>query len=185
MDASEKMVSAMGAAQVNAAEVRKMILCAQTAHRFQRSLGLSEDGFDAWRRAALWDAVRKTSFRQLTQREYGAALAHFIRLSGGEVKSERGLAGAIARRETTAEGDRRRAAKKLDDACAELAEAFGSAEQTKAYAAALLSQIHKATFASASAKQLIQTLFTLRNRAAKRLRAQKESTSRGGAETQS
>jgi hypothetical protein len=165
MDASDMAVAGAAAARVTAGEVRALILTAQGAWRRQRELGLTEDGFDAWRRGALWDAVRKASFRALGQREYGVALAAFQRLGGAAPRAAAG----IGARETGPEGDRRRAEHALRQACAAAADAFGGdAGQALAYARVLLRQIHRAELASATAKQIWQVVFTLRSRAAKR-----------------
>lgn len=173
-DRSEKAVSGAAAALVSKDQIRRLILEAGAAHRRQASLGLADEPFDAWRHGALYDAVRKTSFRALGQHEFGLALNHFERLAGKPVSTVWGRANhAIALRESSPEGDRRRAEFKLTEACEEVAPAFnGSAEEALAYAVVLLRTIHRTDLPSASAKQLWQVMFTLRNRAASRLRKQ-------------
>jgi len=176
MDKAELAISGAAAAVVDRDQVKRLILVAQTAWRMQTSMGITDDTFDVWRRGVLWDAVRKTSFRQLGQREYGRAMDKFLELGG---RDARGASNAwartnerIATRETSAEGDRRRALHKLRETCAACADAFGGEEQALAYAKVLLQTIHKlpkgGELEQATAKQIWATVFTLTNRAGAR-----------------
>lgn len=165
-DAANRAVAGAAAALVTAAEVRRLILAAQAAWRQQTKLGLTDDSFEAWRHGALWDACRKTSFRTVGQREFGLSLAYFGRMSDGGTAGRAGPANAaIAARESSEDGDRRRAAWKLEHTCLDLAQAFGGPESANAYAANLLRTIHKTDLDGATAKQIWQVIFTLRNRA--------------------
>lgn len=179
MDKSDLAVAGAASAAATPAEVRRLILAAQSAWRAQRDLGLTDDGFDAWRKGVLWDTVGQASFRALGQRDFGLAMGAFLRLGGKAVRTAAGSrpAGAwgraneaIARRESGPEGDRRRAEWKLREACREAADTFGGESGALAYAESLLRHIHKTSLADATARQIWQTLFTLRSRAAKRAR---------------
>lgn len=181
MDASERAAEGAAAAPATAAQVRRLVLVARSAWRTQRDLGLTDDGFDRWRGGVLWDACSEASFRALGQRGYGRAMAAFLRLGGGAVRTAAGSrpAGAWGRaneaaaaRESGPDGDRRRAEFKLREACRAAAGAFGSEAGALAYARGLLRAIHKRQdgreFEGATARQLWQTMFTVRSRAARR-----------------
>lgn len=172
MNKSELAVKGAAAAQVSKEQVRSLILEAQAAWRRQSELGLCEEDFDAWRHGALYDAVRKTSFRAVGQSDFGKALNHFERLAGKTPSTFWGRANhAIAARETGPEGDRRRAEHKLLEACDQVKAAFADdAEQALAYACVLLKTIHRTDLPAATAKQIWQVMFTLRNRAAARIK---------------
>ena len=179
MDKAELAIQGAAAAQITADEVRRLILVASSAHQVQAGLGLADQDFDTWRKGILWEAVHKASFRTLGQRDYGRALDAFIKLGGSIVRTAAGSRpsgkwGAtnakIAARETSPEGDRRRAEFKLREACRETADAYGSEDQARAFARALMLKIHKTTVERATAKQIWAVFFTLRNRAAAKLR---------------
>lgn len=164
-DRSEKAVKGAAASAVTPEEVKRLILAAQAAWREQTRIGLAEEDFDAWRHGALYDAVRKTSFRQVTQREFGLALGHFGRLAGrGPNTSWQRANEAIASRESTPEGDRRRAEHVLRETCAGLDEAFGGPDKALAYACVLLRRIHRTDLPAATAKQIWQVMFTMKAR---------------------
>lgn len=178
MDKAELAIRGAANAQIDKAQVRRLILAASSAFRVQAELGLADGDFDTWRRGVLWDLCGKASFRALGQREFGRALAEFMRLGGsgvsrGGAETRGGWNGKnaeIARNETSAEGDRRRAAYKLGEACREFAEAFGGEGQARAYASGLMTGIHRQTVETASAKQLWAVYFTLRSRGAAKLK---------------
>ena len=167
MNKSEKAVFGAAASLITKAELKRLILEAQAAWRMQCSLGLCEEEFEPWRHAALWDAVRKTSFRAVGQKEFGLALAHFEKLAGREPNTNWGHVNhAIAQHETSPEGDRRRAEYVLRKTCLEVKDAFNGQEgEALAYALVLLRKIHKTDLTHASAKQIWQVKFTLSNRA--------------------
>jgi hypothetical protein len=169
MDASDKAVAGAGAALIGGDQVRRLILQAQAAWRAQRKAGLCDESFDEWRHGALYDAVRKTSFRAVGQREFGIALGHFLKLAGGFETRRTAGNRAISGRESTDEGDRRRALSALRSECDALAGAFGRG-QTWWYAESLFEKIHKTHSDQATAKQIWQVLFTLRNRASAKRR---------------
>lgn len=169
MDKTEKTIAAAGGGLITAAQTRRLILQAQSAWRAQCAAGLADerDGFDAWRKGSLWDAVSKSSFRAVTQREYGRALGHFLQLAGRDAEAGRAarLNSAAARREASGEGDRLRALHAFNAAAEEARSAYGDTAYW--YACSLLQKIHKApTPDAATARQLWQTVFTLRSRAA-------------------
>ena len=145
-------------------QVRDLILAAQSAYHVQQKAGLADEPFEIWRRAALHDAAGKGSFRALTQREYGKALAYFQILAGRKPNVRR----AAAKPPAADEADRARWS--LDNECRRTADTFGSYEGARTYAEALLGRIHRTTMTGATAKQLWQVFFTLRNRARAKLR---------------
>lgn len=185
MDKSDLTVRGAAAALASKDEVKRLILAAQEAHREQKRLGLTDDTFDVWRHAALWDAVRKTSFRSVGQKEFGQALSHFLRLAGkdgpqGAASGWQRTNAHIAGRESGPEGDRRRAEYMLRKTCGEVKAAFeGDEGQALAYACVLLRTIHATTLDQAQAKQIVQTMFTMRTRAKARLaKARKQEATR-------
>lgn len=167
MDKSELAVKGASEALVSKEEIKRLILEAQAAWRTQSSLGLCDEPFDAWRHGALYDAVRKASFRAVNQHEFGIALGHFEKLAGKEPNTNWGRTNhAIAKREDGPEGDRRRAEFCLRRECDTVKDAFNSDPgQALAYALVLLRKIHKVTLDKATGKQVFQVIFTLRNRA--------------------
>lgn len=165
-DASGRAIEGAAGARVSAAQVRRLILTAQRAWREQCRLGLTDEPFEGWRHGALYDAVRRVSFRAVGQREWGVAMGHFEQLAGEDTRAGWFNAG-VARREASGDGDRGRAEWKLRQECAEHDEVFGGEGAALDYAMALLRQIHRTSLTDATAKQIWQTLFTLRNRAAK------------------
>ena len=167
MNASEKAVLGAAQALVSKEEIKRLILEAQAAYRRQSDLGLCDEPFEAWRHGALWDAVRKTSFRAVGQHEFGIALAYFERLAGREPNTNWGRTNhAIAQHEATGEGDRRRGEYALRQQCELSKAAFNNdAGQALAYALVLLRKIHKTDLQHATGKQLWQVKFTIINRA--------------------
>ena len=160
----ERAIAGQSSQILTKAQVRDLILAAQTAWKVQRKLGLADEPFDAWRKAALHDACGRQSFRDVRQAEYGRVLRMLLELAGRKPASRP----AAVKPPRVDEATRARWA--LDQECIKQAEAFGSYPGAKAYADSLLSRIHKATLSSATAKQLWQVLFTLRSRARARNR---------------
>ncbi|HPS07308.1 MAG TPA: hypothetical protein PLG22_07235 [Kiritimatiellia bacterium] len=192
MDKAELAIRGAANAQIDKTQVRRLILAAASAFRVQAELGLADGDFDTWRRGVLWDLCGKASFRALGQREFGRALAEFMRLGGsagsrGGAGARRGWNGknaAIASNETGPEGDRRRAEWKLREACREFAEAFGGEARAEIYADNLLRRIHgvradPSPFPNATAKQLWSVYFTLRSRGAAKLKKAAAETAPG------
>jgi hypothetical protein len=160
--ADDRAIQAQGAGALTKEQVRDLILAAQSAWRVQQKLGLADETFDVWRKAALHDATGLGSFRAVTQRDYGRALAYFLQLAGKKPEVRR----AAAKPQAVDEAGRARWA--LDGECRVLAAAFGSEAGARSYAEALLGRIHRTTWHGATAKQLWQVLFTLRSRAKRR-----------------
>lgn len=170
-DRAGAAVEGSARAMISSEEVRRLVLAANRAWREQRRLGLTEQGFDAWRRGALWDAVRRDSFRSLGQREFGAALGHFERLAGGDPDTWDGRFNrGVAEREASGDGDRRRAEFVLRRECRQYDPLFGGQGCATAYAVRLLEKIHRTSLPRATSRQIWQTVFTLRSRAAKKER---------------
>lgn len=160
MDRTDRVIANAGSSILWPDQVRALILAARKAWLRQQELGLTDDGFDDWRKAALWDAVQVGSFRLVGQRQYGKALKYFAELAGRQ-------APAAARREISGEGDRRRAEYILGQECSQMdAEGvFGEKGAAMAYAGSLFRQIHKTTLDAATARQVWQVIFTIRSRA--------------------
>lgn len=162
--ATERAIAAQAAYPLTAAQVRDLILAANRAWKEQRRYGLADEPFDVWRRAALHDACGRQSFRDVRQGEYGRVRSYLERLAGRKAPARR----ASGKPQAADEADRARWA--LERECAAQADAFGGLDGAEAYADALLGCIHKTTRGLATAKQLWQVLFTLRNRAATKRR---------------
>ena len=166
-NAVDRAVRAQGGAVVKPHQVKAMILAARRAYIEQSKLGLVDDGvgFDAWRRATLHDVVgaaAPSSFRAVTQRDYVAVLRYFRELAGCGGGTE-----ATPSRDKAAD-ERRRALWSLNLEEGRLAEEFGGREGARRYADSLFWGIHKTDRRTATARQVLAVIFTLRNRAAKR-----------------
>lgn len=170
-DKSDQAVAGARNAVIGGNEIKWLVMSAKRAHAAQMACGLADEDFNAFRRAALYDAVQLTSFRAVSHHRLGEALRYFDELAGrSTAKVER-----IVRREANGESDRAKALYCLKLECQRNAEVFGGFAQAEAYATYLLRHTHKLPegneWRTAHAKQLWQTMFTLRNRAkAKRVR---------------
>jgi len=137
----------------------RLILASQDAIRMQVKTGLwtNADGdFEAFRHAAAFDACGVASFRAMQQRHYLPALLHFRALAGQNV---------IQSQARLATDDSRRALGQLKLECQRSAECFGGWQGAWAYSGTLFRKIHRCEAATATAKQVWQVIFTLRNRA--------------------
>lgn len=76
-----RRAAAAAAAPVTPAQVRALIVEARRAWAAQRRLGLADEPFDEWRRAALWDCCRESSFRKLDQGGFDLARPYFRKLA--------------------------------------------------------------------------------------------------------
>lgn len=76
-----RRAAAAAASPVTPAQVRALIVEARRAWAAQRRLGLAEEPFDEWRRAALWDCCRESSFRKLDQGGFDLARPYFRKLA--------------------------------------------------------------------------------------------------------
>jgi len=150
-------------AELTALQRRRLAVAARRAYDTQAGLGLVAEGetFDAWRHARVRETTGRGGLRELAQRDYGRMMARFIELAGGSAR--RGDWRAAAKPAARDDADRARGALRAE--CAAQAGAFGGAAQAEAYAAALLERIHRRTWQDATARQLWQVLFTVRNRA--------------------
>jgi len=75
VDKSEQAVKGARAALVGSDEIKRLIMAAKRAHKAQMDCGLADGDFNAFRRAALFDAVQLTSFRDVTHHKMGAVCA--------------------------------------------------------------------------------------------------------------
>ncbi len=180
MDKSEQCVRGAAAALLSGVEIKRLIMAAKQAFECQVKAGMTDEEFGDWRKAALWDAISRRSFKAVTQAEFGRALGHFRALAGqeGEGRTPWQKTNAkIVERESSSEGDRRRALFCLRKKCVELQDAFGGLEQAESYSLALLRKIHKLPqgqeWIKASPKQLWQVMFTMVNRAKAKTRQER------------
>ena len=120
--ADDLAIAGAGNQTLNKVQVRDLILAAQTAYHVQAKLGMADESFDVWRKAALHDAAGKASFRAVTQREYGKVLAYFVTLAGKKPATRR----AAVKSQGADDADRARWS--LDNECRQQAEVFGSYE---------------------------------------------------------
>ena len=186
-DVLGKAVRAQGGAVVKPHQVKAMILAARRAYLEQAKLGLVDDGvgFDAWRRATLHDVVgaaAPSSFRAVTQRDYVAVMRYFLSLAGEE-EVEKWKGGKVERfndistlppfhSSTSRCADaRRRALWALNLEEGRLEDYFGGREGARRYADSLFWKIHQTDRLTANARQVWAVIFTLRSRAAKRLKS--------------
>ena len=137
---------------------KRLILVAQDAWSEQKRVGMCDDTFEVFRRGALFDVCSKTSFRSVMQGEYLDAINYFRKLAGKQVEPKQ------VKRASTAEDERRRALYSLKKECENLADRYGGAGGAAVYADALFQGIHKCGQDKASAKQIWNVIFTLRNR---------------------
>jgi len=149
-------------ALLTAAQRQRLAIAARRAYDAQMAVGIVDgETFDAWRHACVRDATGRSGLTELRQRDYGPMMARLIELAGGSPRRrDWRAAGKPAGRD-----DADRARRALKDECAAWAEVFGGAAQADAYATSLLAKIHKTDWMGATARQLWQVLFTVRNRA--------------------
>lgn len=164
MDKAEEAIAGQGGYLLTNEQKKRLILAAQKAYNVQKSLGLADETFDVWRRAALADAVQLSSFRMVRQHQYNAALKYFLELAGNT--------GAAARVRPEAVDQAKRAKWALGHTCVELADVFGGVKQAWNYAHVLFKRIHRTEYAFATAKQVWAVIFTMKNRA--KAKAKKE-----------
>jgi hypothetical protein len=106
--------------------------------------------FDAWRHVEAGKAVGIQSLREMTQAHFNRVLAHFEALAGD-------TAGADRRRARDHDNDRRIALHKLKQACQE-------ADVGLTYAASICRSQYRCALDEATAKQLWNLFYTVRNR---------------------
>jgi hypothetical protein len=157
----EEAIIAQGAFFLNREQVKELILAAQDAWRKQKELGLTDLPFEDWRKQTLWDMICKNSFRTVNQTEFNKALDGFFVLSGKRSP------GHLRCSKMQTNDEQRRAIWRLKETCKELAESFDGEEGAMRYANSLIEKIHKTKLADATAKQIWQVIFTLKNRAGK------------------
>ena len=159
MDTTKRTIDGAAAAPLSSEQKQRLARVARQAYDAQSALGLVDGDFDAWRHAAVWEHLRVAGLRQVTQRGYGTMMRRFLELAGVPCPTR----GAAARSPDA--DDIRRARHALETTLSDFAESFGSRAGAVAYAHTLLVKIHKTTVDHATARQLWQTVFTLRNRA--------------------
>lgn len=156
----EAAIAGARRAPLTAEQRQRLAACARRAFDAQAAAGLADEDFDAWRHEQCREACGRGGIREMDQGCYGPSMAWFVALAGGEPR--RREAGPAAKPAARDDADRARRA--LRDECARLDAAFGGGGAAEAYATALLSRIHRATWETAGAKQLWQVMFTMRNR---------------------
>lgn len=180
----EKAVRAQGGAVAKPHQVKAMVLAARRAYKVQSDAGLVDDGvdFDSWRRATLHDVVgaaAPSSFRAVTQRDFAAVVEYFRELAGdGNVANVKiscsnanNQLGTGNTRTLATLDEQRRALWALRRVEEETAEAFGGREGARRYADALFEKIHRTSRLVADAKQTWAVIFTMRNRAKKKVKS--------------
>lgn len=156
-DAIDRAKYGGAGAPLSREQKRYLILAAQQAYRVQGELGLLPDGetFDAFRHREAFGACGVGGFRTMLQRHFVAALARFGELAGRDV--------ARLRMREVGDG-KRRALGKLDHECRSLADAFGSAEEARAYADRLSLAMLRCPLTHADERGVWRVVFTLRHR---------------------
>ena len=77
MNRADMAVHNQGNGLLTRVQLVELLKVSREAWNYQIANKLTTDGFDDWRRGSLFDAIHVSSFREVTQREYTAALAHF------------------------------------------------------------------------------------------------------------
>lgn len=153
---------------LTAEQRQRLAIAARRAYDAQAAVGIIEgETFDEWRHACVRDATGRAGLTDLRQRHYGPMMARLIALAGGSPRRRDWRAAG----KPAARDDADRARRALKDECAAWADVFGGAAQADAYATSLLAKIHKTDWMGATARQLWQVLFTIRNRARAKNRA--------------
>lgn len=156
-DSIGRAIDAAGDAPITAKQLRLCILAALRAWRVQSKL-LDVGTFDEFRHGALFDAIHRTSFRTIRQKDYSTVQRHFASLAGTTWRQQE------ARTVVPAADDRRRALYVLSDTIARLADRYGGQIGADAYANALFDRIYHTTRDRASVRQIWGVIFTLSNR---------------------
>lgn len=151
----DRAIEAQGAGPLTPLQIRTLAVEARRAWEVQRRLGLAPEDFDAWRHAAVQDAAPgRRGLRDLTQADFVHVRDWLKELAGG--------ARPVAK---DGDDDARRARWRLRRTLDALAWAFGGKEEARRYADALFRDIHRTTFEEATARQVWQVVFTVKNRA--------------------
>ncbi len=161
VDPAARAVEGAGGAPLTRQQKTRLILAARAAYDAQVLAGLwsEAEGFEAFRRAAAFEACGVASLRAMGQRHYNAVRARLLALAGRERE-----AGYAERR--ACGDDARRALARLERECALAGEVFEDGRAgARRYAEALARRIHGEPAAALSARQVWQVIFTLRNRA--------------------
>lgn len=161
MDREGIAIAAQGAGSLTPLQVRTLAAEARRAYETQRRLGLADEDFDAWRHGAVQDAVPgRRGLRDLTQADFAPVRAWLRELAGGQRPG--------CRRSPSEDDDARRARWTLRRSMESHAGFFGGPDGVEAYVADLFRRIHGTTMEEASARQIWQVFYTLRNRASAR-----------------
>lgn len=158
-DCTSRAIAGAAGAPLSREQKTRLILASQDAMRMQVKVGLwteADGDFETFRHAAAFDACGVGSFRAMQQRHYMPALLHFRSLAGHNV---------VQSQARLATDDSRRALGQLKMECQRAADCFGGWQGAWAYASTLFRKIHRCEAATATAKQVWQVIFTLRNRA--------------------
>lgn len=151
-------IAAQGSGPLTPLQVRTLAVEARRAFEAQRKLGLAEESFDAWRHGAVQDAAPgRHGLRDLTQADFAPVRAWLRELADGQ------RAGCF--RSPAADDNARRARWTLRREMAARSRIFGGPDGVESYVADLFRRIHGTTMEEASAKQIWQVCYTLRNRA--------------------
>lgn len=154
----ERAIEAQGAGPLTPLQIRTLAVEARRAWAAQRKLGLAEESFDAWRHGAVQDAAPgKGGLRELTQADFAPVRAWLKELADGQ------RPGCL--RSPAEDDDARRARWTLRREMAARTRVFGGPDGVEAYVADLFRRIHGTTMEEASAKQVWQVFYTLRERA--------------------
>lgn len=160
-DRTDRAIEAQGAGPLTPLQIRTLAVEARRAWHVQREMGLAEEDFDTWRHGAVQDvAPAARGLRDLTQRDFAPVRAWLRELAGG--------APPPPLRDPRADDDARRARWALRRELASRARLFGGEEEARRYAEAIFRDVHRTTSEEASARQVWQVVWTMRNRATAR-----------------
>jgi len=184
-DAADIAIEGAASKPLTSAQRQKLAALSARAFAFQGKLGMWDGDADAFRHAAVQDLCGKAGVSALCQREYGPACRMFLKLAGAKVEERPATRAGRSAAKDPARDDADRARRKLLEETFAQAAAFGGQPGAQGYAEQLLGRIHKTDLQRATARQLWQVLFTLRNRARAKARkiAQEAPEEKSGAES--
>lgn len=156
-DAADMAIAGQGAAPLTRRQTIALAVLARQAYERMRKIGLAEEPFDEWRRAAVAEAVPGAKgLRDLSQESFAAAADYFRALRDD---------GRMGDGRLLAEEDRRRRAFWALRRCLKRAEERWPGPGTpEDYARALFERIHGTTMEEATARQIWLVTITFRNR---------------------
>lgn len=154
-------------------EQKKLLICnARRAYGRIAATGATHLTFEQWRREWLLERYRLESFRDIDQERFPSIMNTLRQLAGlRPFRKDYAPFTEGFGRVMEVPDDVRRARAKLDQLLSDNAARFGTLADARRYAESLFLRIHKTDHDHATAKQLWQVFFTLKNCIAAKARA--------------